>query len=435
MRLGFSEFILLSAIFLLLFGPTVIPRVKRWLKRANTAQKQARKARAALDKQLAAERDYYLHRFQVAAGLLIGLVVFGYGGYLLLHPAQPAPTTYTPVTAAPLQLVTTGTDATVTLDISPYKNPVCVTAQDGWLYAAVDSAVIRIREDGTGLGKVCDSPGEVTDLAFGPDGILYLSVIGEAGTLKGRGAIFALNFDGLALGQRPIVNNINGEALQHPAALAIAADGKVYFTEYASANAYEAGGAAYAGYTELLAHTGTGAAYVYDPVEKAVAMVTAGLQGAGGIALSADGSTLYLSDTNNSRVWALPADTRGSDIAADGRLLVDGLPGYAAGLNLAPDGSLWGAVYGERIDWIDNAAGTPLVRKIAMNLPRLTQRWLLQPKDGQTGWAVALDADGNLTRACAVRLQSGGVLDVCETETAVWMVSGAGSTLYGAPKK
>ena len=61
MRLGFSEFILLFLIALILLGPTVLPRIARWYRRAGKQQARAARRRAAAQEQARRAREE-LHR-------------------------------------------------------------------------------------------------------------------------------------------------------------------------------------------------------------------------------------------------------------------------------------------------------------------------------------------------------------------------------------
>ena len=92
-------------------------------------------------------------------------------------------------------------------------------------------------------------------------------------------------------------------------------DGKVYFA-VAGGEAVDNGLEA-ALRTELLAHTGTGWVYVYDPADRSVQRVVGGVAGASGLALSPDGRTLYVSDLGNRCVWSMDADAR--ELTAGGK--------------------------------------------------------------------------------------------------------------------
>ena len=423
MKLGFWELVLLFCIGLILFGPTVIPWISGWMRRADQAQKQAQRRKQQVRRQMAQERDALMHRFQVATSVLLvgGLVT--YIGYLFLHPVTPAPQPYTPVTET-MPLTTAGSTQTRALDLAPYKNPVCVTFRDGWLYAAVDgNQIIRVREDGTGLATVFTTESPVTSIAFGPKGSLYL---------LSSSALYQASFDGWAVDVKPILTQLDGAPLGQPGGVAVAADGRVYFTQY-SAMAHETPVQGF--YSELMARTGSGSAWVLDPVTGKAQCIVRGLHGAGGIALSPDGDTVYLSETNARRVWAVPADTRDGDVHTAGHILLEGLDGYAAGLSTAPNGDVWAAVCGRPIGWVDNIASHSLLRRAVMNLPQMTQGWLLTPSS-DTGWAFCTAADGSLTRAVAAQVHGlqGRITGVWETETTIWLANADGSHLYGVTR-
>ena len=91
-----------------------------------------------------------------------------------------------------------------------------------------------------------------------------------------------------------VVTQLDGAPLGAVSAVEVSPAGKVYFAVAAAAGAEN--GLESALRTELLAHTATGCVYVYDPAARTVEKVLGGVAGAAGLALSPDGSTLYVSD-------------------------------------------------------------------------------------------------------------------------------------------
>ena len=78
--------------------------------------------------------------------------------------------------------------------------------------------------------------------------------------------------------------------------------------------------------------------YVYDPAARTVQKVLGGVAGASGLALSRDGSTLFVADLGNRCVWSTAADAR--DLTAGGKncqSFVSGLPGYPGALAMDAD--------------------------------------------------------------------------------------------------
>lgn len=423
MKLGFWELVLLFCIILILFGPTVIPWIRRWLRRADQTRQQAIRHRDAVRRQAAQERDAILHRFQVVTSVFLigGCVV--YSGYLLFHPVSPVPQRYTPSDAA-LALTTSGSSQTTTLDLSPYENPICVAEQDGWLYAATaDQQVIRIRPDGSGLALVCTTESPVTAMTFAADGSLYLA---------GQTALYRASFDGWGVDVKPILTTIDGQPLTMAAGIAPACDGRIYFTQYAD---FPAENPTQSFFDELMAHTASGSVWVWDPVHNTTEQLVTGLSGAGGLTLSPDSSTLYVSEANARRVWSLPVDTRNATIQDAGEILLEGMDGYAAGLSPARNGGIWVAVCGQPISWVDGIANQPWLRRVVMNLPQMTQAWLLTPS-ASSGWAFTAAPDGTLSRAVAAQLPKihGRITGVCETEETIWLANADGSSLYGVTR-
>ncbi len=431
MKLGFSELFLILLICLILFGPTVIPRIQRWYRRTGARQERAERRRAEMHAQACAARDALLQRFSMAAWIVFGGAAVVWVGYLLLAPCAFAPQVYTANTYQ-MQYAADSTGKAQALDISPYKNPICVVQQEGWLYAAVDGGtVIRIRPDGTGLAEVFSTGGEITGLCFAPDGTLYLTDAAAAGTLAGGGALLKASFDGWAVGVEPVVTTIDGRRLACPSALTIGPDGTVYFADFSAVPA-ASHGLENAFDTELLAHTATGTIYAYDPAAKKAVCVAKNIAGASGLALDESGQNLYFSEAENYRVWSISASARGADVAAgEATLALDGLPGYPAGLARGENGAIWIAVCGSRKGWVDSAAGNPLLRRVVMHLPRMTQGWLLRPENA-TGRAYALSADGNISQTAIYHGEGcrGRITGVCPTEDGWWLANADGSSLY-----
>ena len=137
-----------------------------------------------------------------------------------------------------------------------------------------------------------------------------------------------------------MVTQLDGAPLGAVSAVEVSPAGKVYFAVAAAAGAEN--GLESALRTELLAHTATGCVYVYDPAARTVEKVLGGVAGAAGLALSPDGSTLYVSDLGSRCIWAVDAAAR--ELTAGGRgctAAFAGLPGYPGALAVDTDGTLY----------------------------------------------------------------------------------------------
>lgn len=162
-----------------------------------------------------------------------------------------------------------------------------------------------VRTDGGHTAAILSVEGELTSFAFDADGDLWLTVVTPSG-----GALCRARHDSWGTSVEQVVTQIDGAPLGVLSAVETGPDGKVYFavsTEAAAKNGLES-----ALRTELIAHTGTGCVYVYDPSARTVEQVLGGVAGAAGLALSEDGRTLYVSDLGNRCVW-LWTPTPGAD--------------------------------------------------------------------------------------------------------------------------
>ena len=170
-----------------------------------------------------------------------------------------------------------------------------------------------------------------------------------------------------------VVTQIDGAPLGVLSAVETGPDGKVYFavsTEAAAKNGLES-----ALRTELIAHTGTGCVYVYDPSARTVEQVLGGVAGAAGLALSEDDRTLYVADLGNRCIWSVDADAR--ELTAGGKncgSFVSGLPGYPGALALDEDGTLYISYRWTRSGWLEKHADSTLLRGIAMRAGETIQK-------------------------------------------------------------
>ena len=292
MRIGFVELVLLLFIASITVGPNVALFVDRWLRRAQRTSAAAARRKAQLEAQAAIEREALMTRFRVASNIfaLLMLAALAYG--LLLRPIDTPPKAYT----APDVRQDTGAaqtalsaDSKDSWKLGGYLGVDCVRTQDGLVYAAAyNGAAMKkrqsdlVRTDGGHYAAILSVEGELTSFAFDADGDLWLTVVTPSG-----GALCRARHDSWGTSVEQVVTQIDGAPLGVLSAVETGPDGKVYFavsTEAAAKNGLES-----ALRTELIAHTGTGCVYVYDPSARTVEQVLGGVAGAAGLALSPDG--------------------------------------------------------------------------------------------------------------------------------------------------
>ena len=403
MRIGLIEFLLILAIASLTVGPQVALFVDRWMRRANRANAMAARRRAEYAAQMAAERDAMLKRFRTAS------TVFGVGILLVLvyalgfRPIDTPPQTY----KAPDLRQETGamqtavsTDRKTRLELGEYQGVDCIRAKDGLLYAAAwNGAALKkrtsdlVRTDGGHAAAILSVEGELTGFAFDAAGDVWLTQLTTAG-----GTLCRAKHDSWGAAVEQVVTQLDGAPLGAVSAVEVSPAGKVYFAVAAAAGAEN--GLESALRTELLAHTATGCVYVYDPAARTVEKVLGGVAGAAGLALSPDGSTLYVSDLGSRCIWAVDAAAR--ELTAGGRgctAAFAGLPGYPGALAVDTDGTLYISYRWARSGWLEKNADSTLLRGIALRAGQNLQEKLFGlPSDAPCAEAVST-ADGSWKRA------------------------------------
>ena len=399
MRIGLVEFLLILAIASLTIGPQVALFVDRWMRRANRANARAARRRAEYAAQMAVERDALLKRFRTASTVFGVCILLALVYALVFRPIDTPPQGYT----APDVRQDTGAAQTAlaadhkgTLDLGEYQGVDCIRTQDGLVYAAA--------YDGAALKK------RTSDLVRTDGGH-------DAAILSVDGELTAHDSWGTAVEQ--VVTQIDGAPLGAVSAVEAAPDGRIYFAVAASASA--ADGLESTLRTELLAHTGTGCVYVYDPAARTVQKVLGGVAGASGLALSRDGSTLFVADLGNRCVWSAAADAR--DLTAGGKncqSFVSGLPGYPGALAMDADGTLYIGYRWARSSWLEKNADSTLLRGIALRAGRNLQEKLFSlPADAPCAEAVDT-ADGSWKRTVSSK-GAGGVTALCPVESRLYL--------------
>ena len=433
MRIGLVEFLLILAIASLTVGPQVALFVDRWMRRANRANARAARRRAEYAAQMAAERDALLKRFRTAStvfgvGILLALVYA-----LVFRPIDTPPQAYT----APEVRQSTGAvqtalsaDSRDVLALRDYQGVDCIREQDGFVYAAAyNGATLKkrksdlVRTDGGSFSAILSVDGELTGFAFDADGDLWLTVL-----TPGGGALCRARHDSWGAAVEQVVTQIDGAPLGALSAVEVGADGKVYFAVVGQEHAEQ--GLESALRTELLAHTGTGAVYVYDPAARTVEQVVGGIAGASGLALDERTQTLYISDLGNRCIWSAAASARGLTAGGKGcQSSFSGLPGYPGALALDEDSTLYISYRWASSSWLERHAGSTFLRGVALRLSESMQENLFSlPADGIRAEAVST-ASGSWLWSFSGKPQ-GSSSALCPVENRVYFGIAGEKALY-----
>lgn len=376
MKIGLTELVLILLIGALTVGPSVALWVDKWMRRAQRSSAAAARRRAAQRAQAAAERQAVLKRFQKLSIVFAVFAVIALVWALVLRPIEAEPKAYTAPDAA--DTVRQSTAGYNTIETAGYKSISCIRQSGDWVYLSAQqkssgfsrkttSALLRMQPDGSGLSAILTVEGEITGFDLDADGNIWYTLAAVDG-----GALCRASYDGWGAASEQIVTQIDGKNLSSPTAVVIGADGKVYFANAAAASA--SNGEVAALRTELMAHTATGAVYVYDPASRNVQQVLGCIAGASGLAISADGTELYVSDMGSRCVWAVSC--AGRELTAGGKncdALLTALPGYPSSLAVDDDGVLYIGYMWAQSNWLEGNASGTLLRGAALRLSSTMQ--------------------------------------------------------------
>lgn len=433
MRIGLVEFLLILAIASLTVGPQVALFVDRWMRRANRASAQAARRRAEYAAQAAAERDALLKRFRTASTVFGVLILLALVYALVLRPIDTPPQRYkAPETRQDTGAAQTAlsTDSKDSWDLGEYQGVDCIREQDGLVYAAAyNGAALKkrtsdlVRTDGGHYAAILSVEGELTGFDFDQNGDLWLTVVTTSG-----GALCRARHDSWGAAVEQVVTQIDGAPLGAISAVEVGPDGKVYFAVVGDEpvdNGLES-----ALRTELLAHTGTGAVYVYDPATRTVEQVVGGIAGASGLALDERAQTLYISDLGSRCIWSAAASARGLTAGGKGcQSSFSGLPGYPGALALDEDSTLYISYRWASSSWLERHAGSTFLRGVALRLSESMQENLFSlPADGIRAEAVST-ASGSWLWSFSGKPQ-GSSSTLCPVENRVYFGIAGEKALY-----
>ncbi|WP_437535024.1 SMP-30/gluconolactonase/LRE family protein [Sorangium sp. So ce726] len=263
-------------------------------------------------------------------------------------------------------------------------------------------------------------------IAAGPDGKLYAAM--TSGNLlridvkNGRREVFAstggrvLGFDFDAAGRMIAADAMKGllaispdarmtvladhvseqDPIRYADAVVVAPDGAIYFTDASTRFAPRDWGGTYeASVLDIIEQSATGRVLAHDPATRKTRVVAHGFSFANGIALSADGHTLFVNETGRYRLWKVDGRANGVDVrsgAPEAVVLLDNLPGYPDNLMRGRDGRIWVGLFKPRNPAADSLAEWPFARKVLLRLPRF-----LLPLGESYGHVFAIDEAGHVT--------------------------------------
>ena len=186
-----------------------------------------------------------------------------------------------------------------------------------------------------------------------------------------------------------LLSNVAGQPLVYANNAAIGPDGRIYFSESSSKfGAQSSSGTYEASLLDIMEHGGHGRVFAFSPSTGNVEILLENLNFANGVAVSADGSFLLVSETGHYRVlkYWLSGDRKGST-----EVLLDNLPGFPDNLKSGAQGRFWLGLAAPRNRLLDRLSNRPLLRKVVQRLPAF-----LRPKAVPSSHVIAFNGDGEI---------------------------------------
>ncbi|NKF23842.1 SMP-30/gluconolactonase/LRE family protein [Solimonas marina] len=307
---------------------------------------------------------------RICLALLVVLIA-----YLALWPVPIAPQRWSPGLAPPADAYPDN-DALrgierLAVGVGDGPEGIALDAQ-GRIYAGYDDGrVMRFDGDGRHGELLAKTGGRPLGISVGSKGLFVADA---------RRGLLQIGTDGQV---RVLSTAADGIPFRFPDDVAQSdADPDVYFTDASARFGPDRLMA------DILEHGDSGRVLRYDPASGQTRTLMSGLHFANGIAFGCDGACLYVSETNEYRVWRYWL--RGEH-AGQQEIFVDRLPGFPDNLSVDTAGHVWIALYAPRDATLDAMASYPWLRKLAYRLPSF-----LLPKAVAHSGVVAFDADGTL---------------------------------------
>jgi sugar lactone lactonase YvrE len=284
--------------------------------------------------------------------------------------------------------------------------PEHMVAHQGWLYTGLSNGdVIRVDTAATGKREtVLNTGGRPLGLDVDGQGRLLI-----ADAYKG---LLRVTGQGLQTQVEPILTKVPhpvpDDPVRYADAVKVGPGGTLWLTDASRRfGAQASGGTFEASVLDILEHSCTGRLIAQDPTTLQARVALTGLCFPNGIAFSADGKQMFLSETATYRVLAIDLAKLSLVRTFDGhvgvptiqqamqqgaaKVLIDNLPGYPDNLMRGEGGRIWVGLTKPRSPVIDAAASHPIMRSITLRLPRA-----LWPVPKAYGHVIAFDDTGRI---------------------------------------
>jgi sugar lactone lactonase YvrE len=314
---------------------------------------------------------------------IVAAVLFPALAYLLFWPVAVRPVAWSP----PADLGLTGAyspndilRSAGSLDLEGFHGPedLCLGG-DRQLYASVlEGVILRIPRHGGRPRVLATTGGRPLGIDALPDGALVVANA-ELGLQR-------VDPDGSVTS---LVHAIDGVPLRYADDVAVARDGRIFFTEASTkfaASAY--GGTLESSVLDILEHGGNGFLAEFDPATGDTRVLLEGLDFPNGVAVSDDQRFLLVAETGSYRILQYWLD--GPD-AGTANVLIDNLPGFPDNIDNGLNGRFWIGLVAPRKALLDRLAPRPFLRRILARLPRF-----LRPQPVPSSHVIAINSAGEV---------------------------------------
>jgi sugar lactone lactonase YvrE len=323
------------------------------------------------------------------------VIVAALAAYLLVWPVPAQPVAWA-VTASPgytgAHAANTRLAGLQSIDLGSHRGPEHIVWRNGWLYIAMESgAILRMQPDGSEREVVLQTGGRPLGFDFDAEGAMVI-----ADPMAGKhGGLFRATGSGTGAKLELLTDRVDNTPILYADGVVVAKSGKIYFTDASQRFGAKAwGGTFNASVLDILEHQSTGRLLEYDPATRTTRVMLSDLCFPNGVALSADEQQLFVAETGEYRIWKVATGAHKVSAKApttSASVLLPNLPGYPDNLMRGENGRIWMGLVKPRGAFIDNSAGKPWLRTLAMRLPKAL--WPVPPAYGHV---VAFDESGKV---------------------------------------
>jgi sugar lactone lactonase YvrE len=288
---------------------------------------------------------------------------------------------------------------------SGQEGPEFIVAHAGVLYTGLANGdVLRVNTDGQSHEVVVNTGGRPLGLDVDGQGRLLVADA-MRGLLRVSGRGTEAQVETLLTA---VSHPVKDDPVRYADAIKVGPGGVLWLSDATRRfGAREQGGTFEASVLDVLEHSCTGRIIRQDPATLAARVALTGLCFPNGIEFSADGKTMYISETGTYRILSIDLDKLATVRAAEGDtgvptlaeamkqgaagVFVDNLPGFPDNLTRSSSGRLWVGLTKPRSSVVDALADHPFARSVTLRLPRF-----LWPVPKAYGHVIAYDDTGKV---------------------------------------